>query len=243
MNLDNVHVVLVQTSEPQNLGAVARAMRNCELSRLTLVEPLTDDLVTARRVAVHAEELLDAPRTVSPLSEAVADAIWVVGTTSRIIPGVPRLTPREVAARAAELTDGGEVALVFGGESSGLTNDHLLSCHAVSYIPAGPIQPSFNLAQAVLVYAYELHEAFRQGMALPAPAEPRAPDRELAMLETVLRKLLDASGFPDPDRPRHGVRNLAQTLRRAGLTLVEAKLWHAALRVALRAAERGGGRA
>ncbi|HCF58757.1 MAG TPA: rRNA methyltransferase, partial [Myxococcales bacterium] len=69
MNLDNVHLVLVQTSEPQNLGAVARVMRNCELSRLTLVEPRTDDLVTARRVAVHAEELLAAPRTVSTLAE------------------------------------------------------------------------------------------------------------------------------------------------------------------------------
>ncbi|HCF58758.1 MAG TPA: rRNA methyltransferase, partial [Myxococcales bacterium] len=89
--------------------------------------------------------------TVSTLAEALSDAVWIVGTTSRTVPGIPRLTPREVAARAAELSEGGEVALVFGGESSGLTNDHALSCHALSCIPAGPIQPSYNLAQAVLV--------------------------------------------------------------------------------------------
>jgi tRNA/rRNA methyltransferase len=248
--LDRIQVVLVRTGEAMNLGAAARAMKNCELSRLTLVAPQTCDLVTARRVAVHAEDLLDEPRVVGSVSEAVEDCVWVVGTTSRPARGRLRLSPSEVAAQASLKTRDGPVALVFGGEESGLSNEDLVRCHAVSCIPSGSLQPSFNLAQAVMIYAYELYLEARGRRARASPSEspstPAGPgaalatERDTAHVEQALRELLLVSGFADPDRPRHGVLELLQTLKRAGLTAEEARLWHAALKASTRAAQRGG---
>lgn len=230
--LSSVHVVLLRPAEPMNVGAVARAMRNFGLTRWTLVEPKTADLVTARRVAVHAQELIDALPVAPSLASALASARWVVGTTSRGFEGRPALSPREVARQAVGVE--GEVALVFGGEESGLSNDDLLQCHALSSIPSAPEQPSLNLGQAVLVYAYELYQA----ASAAAPSQPaqrqRADDGALQQVERAIRDLLAASGFPDPDRPGHGVRDLASGLRRAGLSPAEARLWVAALRGAER---------
>jgi TrmH family RNA methyltransferase len=235
VTLRQLHVVLVHPRDPLNLGAVARAMKNCELTRLTLVAPSEPDLVTARRVAVHAEELLAAPRRVTTLSEAVAGSVWVVGTTSRTLAGRPVLSPREVARQALLVArGGGEVALVFGGEQSGLSNEDLTRCHALSSIPSGREQPSFNLAQAVMLYAYELLVAARDAdETAPVAQLERATDGEIAAVEEALRALLTASGFADPDRARHGVLELVQPLRRGALTSAEARLWLAALKAPL----------
>ncbi|MFN7131934.1 MAG: RNA methyltransferase, partial [Myxococcales bacterium] len=235
MSLDHVHIVLVRTREPQNLGAVARAMKNAGLSRLTLVNPVTDDLVTARRVAVHAQELVTSPPRVGAIADAVKDATWVVGTTSRTLKGRRSLTPREVAEEA--MRRGGRVALVFGDEESGLSNDDLLTCHDLSCIPASAAQPSFNLAQSVVVYAYELHLAAAQPVPKPVTL---ATEEELRQVEAALREVLVASDFADADRPGHGVRELAQTLKRAALTPGEARLWFAALKRVSRAFARLG---
>jgi TrmH family RNA methyltransferase len=229
-------VVLVRCAEPMNLGAVARAMKGCELSDLVLVSPRTADLVTARRVAVHAEDLLDAPRVVDRFAEAVGDCALVVGTTSRSVPGEAPLSPREVAALCARTP--GRAALVFGGETSGLSNDDLARCHAISRIPAGAAQPSFNLAQAVLIYAYEWRVASALGSDAALDDAPRAQEREIERLGASLRELLGAAGFADPDRSRHGVVDLMRPLRRAGLLAQEARLWQAALALALRALRR-----
>ena len=128
------------------------------------------------------------------------------------------------------------MALVFGDEVSGLTNADLLACHDVSCIPASLSQPSYNLAQSVVIYAYELLLA--SGASIAPVEEERATESELQQIERALRELMAESGFADPDRPRHGVRDLAQTLRRSGLTPSEARLWLAALRRAIAALER-----
>ncbi len=224
-----VRIVLMRPAEPMNVGAAARAMKNCDLEDLVLVAPRTDDFVTARRVAVHAQDLLAAPRVVQTLPEAVADCRFVVGTSSRRLAGRTPLTPREVAEQAR---DSGDVALVFGGEESGLSNDDLVRCHATSCIPSGLVQPSFNLAQAVMIYAYELFQARPRAVAEPPN---RASERELSLVEAALREVLVAAGFADPDRTRHGVLDLLQPLRRAGSTPEEARLWLAALKTVLRA--------
>jgi tRNA/rRNA methyltransferase len=239
VSLEAVRIVLVRPADPLNVGAVARAMKNCELSDLVLVAPATTDWVTARRVAVHAEELLEDPVVVPTLREAVADAGWVVGTSSRV---AGALTPRQVGVQTVErVRSGTRVALVFGGEESGLSNADLLGCHACSCIPSGAAQPSFNLGQAVLLYAYETFVAHAAASGRPAPARADgAEDRELDAVEHVIRDFLGAIGFADPDRPRHGVRDLAHTLRRAGLVRREARLWQAVLRAGIRAAEKAG---
>jgi len=226
--LEGVRIVLVRPANPENLGAVARAMKNFGLSDWAIVALGTHDFAAARRVAVHAEELLDRPRVCASLEEAIADCAWVVGTSSRHVRGRRRLTPDEVADEVA--LRGGRTAIVFGEERSGLDNAAVERCHDVSSIPTSPAQPSLNLAQAVLVYAY----ALLRGTLLRAPRRPPprpapATEAELACVEEALRAVLRGGGFlAGPER--HAVRDLAGSLRRAQLSRREARLWLAALR-------------
>jgi tRNA/rRNA methyltransferase len=224
-----VRLVLLRPRNPENLGAVARAMKNFGLSDWAIAELGTHDFATARRVAVHAEELLDRPRLVRTLDEAVADRAWVVGTSSRAVRGKRRLSPEEVAREALARAGAGGTALVFGDERSGLTNEELHRCHDLSAIPSGGAQPSLNLAQAVLVYCYELRRAALALEAPPRPPPPGATDAELAALEEALRTALRSGGFlAGPER--HAVRDLTASLRRGRLSRREARLWMAALR-------------
>jgi len=219
---------------PENLGAIARAMRNLGFSQWTLVEPRTLDFASARRVAVHAEDLLDKPRLCPSLDEAVSDCVWVVGTSSRTRKGKRSLGPRQVAREVLERSGQGPVALVFGDERSGLSNAELERCHDLSAIPAEPEQPSLNLAQAVLVYLWEIASASEAEGDAPEAASPMATDRELGVLEGVLREALRQRGFlRGPER--HAVRDLFAVLRRSKLAPREARLWIAALKALGRA--------
>jgi tRNA/rRNA methyltransferase len=225
--LDAVRIVLVRPSSPENLGAVARAMKNFGLSDWAVVALGTHDFAAARRVAVHAEELLDRPRVCATLEEAISDCAWVVGTSSRVR-GRVRLSPDEVAEEASRR--GGRTALVFGEERSGLDRAALERCHDVSTIPTTPAQPSLNLAQAVVVYAYALLRGeLARGPQRPTPRAAPAEEAELAAVEDALRAVLRGGGFlAGPER--HAVRELARSLRRARLSRREARLWIAALR-------------
>jgi tRNA/rRNA methyltransferase len=220
-----VRLVLLRPRNPLNLGAAARAMKNFGLDDWAVVELGTHDFAAARRVAVHAEELLDRPRLARTLDEAVADCAWVVGTSSRRVRGKRRLAPAEVAAEARARAPA-RTAIVFGDERSGLTNDEVARCHDLSAIPSAAAQPSLNLAQALVVYAYALRTA--PGAPAP-PAGPRAAtDAEVAAVEAELRALLREGGFlRGPER--HALRDLVATLRRARPSRAEARLWRAAL--------------
>ncbi len=223
-------IVLVRPRNPENLGAVARVMRNFGLEDWAIVSLGTHDFATARRVAVHAEELLDRPRLCRTLDEAVADCAWVVGTSARRGAEL-RLSPAEVAAEALGARRAGTTAVVFGEERSGLTAAELERCHALSSIPASAAQPSLNLAQAVLVYAYELARA--PAGAPPSARRALATDGELQGVEESLRALLRGGGFlAGPER--HAVRDLAAVLRRAAPSRREARLWETALRAVAR---------
>ena len=228
-----VRLVLLRPRNPENLGAVARVMKNFGLDDWAVAALGTHDFDAARRVAVHAADMLDRPRVVRTLDEAVADCAWVVGTSSRHVRGKRRLAPgevaREVLARAAQ----GRTALVFGDERSGLTNSEVERCHDLSAIATEDAQPSMNLAQAVAVYAWELRRAALEGSARPARAPAGATDAEVARVEDALRTALRGAGFlAGPER--HAVRDLLATLRRARLTRREARIWLAALRTLAR---------
>ncbi len=224
-----VRIVLLRPRNPENLGAVARVMKNFGLDDWVIAALGTYDFAAARRVAVHAEDLLDRPRVVATLDEAVADCQWVVGTSSRRVRGKRRLSPAEVAREAAARAPEGRTALVFGDERSGLTNLELDRCHDLSAIPADEAQPSLNLAQAVLVYAWEARSAALLAEAAPpARAGGGATDAELVRIEEALRAALRGAGFlAGPER--HAVKDLHGTLRRARLSRREAGLWLAAL--------------
>jgi tRNA/rRNA methyltransferase len=160
-----VAVVLVRPREEGNVGAAARAMANMGLGRLILVEPAPPLGPTARAFAVGARHVLDGCSRVASLREALAPFPRVIGTTSTRDrrQAVPLIGPRELPERLAADPPGTPVALVFGPEVGGLTNEELACANLVVSIPCAPLQPTLNLAQAVLILAYELYQARLEG--------------------------------------------------------------------------------
>ncbi|HZX94596.1 MAG TPA: RNA methyltransferase, partial [Myxococcales bacterium] len=213
--LGALRVVLCRPRNPQNLGAAARALRCAGISRWAVVDPRTLDFEAARRVAVHAEELLDRPRICSTLSEALSGCALSVGTTARARPERPLLAPREAAEKLAAAR--GDVALVFGDERSGLTSAEVDAVDLLSSIPSDPAQPSWNLAQAVAIYAYEFRMATRSPRA--TPTRPAADPAALAAVDRTLAEATRSIGKP-------GLRRrLFKALARADLSPREAPLW------------------
>jgi len=161
-------IVLCRPSEPGNVGAVCRAMKNMGLSRLYLVAPEPLDRAVLLTRAIHADDVWRNARTFDTLGEAVADCSFVVGTTCRR--GRKRkvsMRPRELVAWLAEKVGPGTqswafatVALVFGNERTGLDADEINCCNVASHIPVSEAFPSLNLSHAVQVYAYEFYLAF-----------------------------------------------------------------------------------
>jgi len=226
-----IRFVLLRPQYSGNLGAAARALKNFGFTDWVWVSPAAEDLEDARRMAVHAQDVLEGARTVATLDEALEGCVWVVGTSSRKLEGRRRFSPREFAQAALERSPEGRIALVFGDEQSGLSNDELWRCHDLSGIRAHAAQPSLNLSQAVLLYAHELHEAeLTQHAPSPAPRARVATDDSLEHVHRALRHWLDKGGFTAGGE-RHAPRDLFETLRRARLTEKEARLWLAALHV------------
>ncbi|MBT8143938.1 MAG: RNA methyltransferase, partial [Gammaproteobacteria bacterium] len=164
MNSDDIHIVLVETSHPGNIGATARAMKTMGLTRLRLVKPkiFPDADATAR--ASGADDILDTAQVFGSLQEAIADCVAVVGTTARSRTlSAPVISPRNSAARIAATLPSGPVAMVFGRERAGLSNDELDHCNWLVNIPANPDFSSLNLAMAVQLIAYEIRLALGAG--------------------------------------------------------------------------------
>lgn len=191
-----VAVVLVRPREEGNVGAAARAMANMGLARLILVEPAAALGPTARAFAVGARSVLDGCQRVASLREALAPFPRVIGTTSTRdrTQAVPLIGPRELPERLAADPPGTPVALVFGPEVGGLTNEELAYANLVVSIPCAPLQPTLNLAQAVLILAYELYQAKR--------GEPRPPAGGALAMAPANGNQLPAKGTAEP--PAHG---------------------------------------
>jgi tRNA/rRNA methyltransferase len=200
--LDNIRVVLVEPQHSGNIGAVARAMKNMALSRLVLVNPADHLAMEARMMAMHALDTLQQARVVGSLAQAVADAGYVVGTTRRL--GKSRQaqqTSRSIAPLLLELAASNPIALVFGREDSGLSNDELARCHELVSIPAHPTFGSLNLAQAVLLVCYEIYVSTVTPPIIPLPM--LATTTEVERLYTKMQEVLRRIGFlhgSNPDR-------------------------------------------
>jgi TrmH family RNA methyltransferase len=230
----SVRIVLVRPRNAENVGAAARALKNFGIEDWAWVDPEFGDLAPARRLAVHAEEMLESARIFQTVHDAIHDCVWVVGTSSRHVRGKRRLAPRAVAEEAVIHTARGVTAIVFGDERSGLTNEEIDRCHDLSAIQTEAEQPSVNLAQAILLYAYELRIAT---LAVAPPPDPPLPaaatDAEVQFLERSLEELLTQGGFLVHEG-RHGMRDLTAPLRRSRLSRAEAALWTSALRAVLK---------
>lgn len=158
---DNIRIVLVQPESPGNVGAAARALKTMGLSQLVLVDPACDPRSdNAIALAHNATDVLTAARIVPSLEQALADTAFSVATTSRTrCQNAPFLTPQELAPEVLAKSASHPVGIVFGRESAGLTNDELALCSIQSTVPAATDVPSLNLAQAVMIYVYELFQA------------------------------------------------------------------------------------
>lgn len=237
---ERIRIVLVETTHPGNIGAVARAMKTMALDRLVLVRPKSFPAPEAVARASGADDLLERAIVCDTLAAAVADCPYrfAATTRSRHI-AWPVRTAREFAADfAADAFSSGEVALVFGRESSGLSNEELDQCGGAIRIPTQPEFSSLNLAMAVQIVAYEI---FQATAALPVassavfdPFDAPATAAELELLYQHLLRVATAIDYFDPARPRLLPRRLRRLLSRGGLLRSETQI----LRGLLTAVER-----
>lgn len=211
-------VVLVGTQKEGNIGAAARAMANMGLRELILVAPRQGIGKQARAFAVSAGEILDDAVVVGDLETALAPFQRVVGTTSargRSLGTVP-IAARELPDLLAADPSGSRTALVFGPEASGLTADELAHCSPWIHVPTSLELPTLNLAQAVLVVAYELFLG-RPEAKLEVDAEPLASQASIEGLFGQLPPILREVGFARDGSFRTVMRDLRSLAGRAGL--------------------------
>lgn len=214
--LEKIRIVLVNTSHSGNIGAVARAMKNMCLSDLVLVAPRQFPSEEAIARSSGANDILAKARVCATLDEAISDCHLVIGASARLRSVQwPQFDPRECAAKALAESANGPVAIVFGRESSGLTNEELERCAYLVHIPANPDYTSLNVAMAVQVIAYELRMA---GESMPSEAsaahQPVAAE-ELQRMFDHLEQALEDVGFSDPRRSDKLMRRLKRLFHRA----------------------------
>ncbi len=207
VNLANIAIVLVQPQISENIGAAARAMCNMGLRRLIVVDPPRCDLTRVCKMATHsALDLVEAMEHYDCLAEALKEFSYVVGTTARL--GGQRQVvsrPERLAETLVPLAEHNPVAVLFGPEDRGLTNEDLRHCHSLVSIPTADFS-SLNLAQAVMVICYEL---FRFNLAAPRQFTPRLANRfELDAMYAQLKEVLVRISFINPDNPDTFMNNL-----------------------------------
>ncbi len=224
MKFDSIRIVLVATSHPGNIGSTARAMKTMGLHRLYLVSPKSFPDPRAHEMSAGAYDvLLETVVVTDTLAEALTGCQLILATSAR-----PRdialtgLTPAECASLVAETPDNTEIAIVFGREHAGLTNDELLHCHYHIHIPSNPAFSSLNLSQAVQIVAYELR------MKLLAPvADVETGQDSLATADAVeqfyghLKAVLIEINFLKPSNPKRLFQRLRRLFNRIKLEQLE----------------------
>lgn len=227
--LERVRVVLVGTVHAGNIGSAARAMKNMGLGRLCLVAPVEFPHREATYRAVQAADLLERAVVTPTLEAAIADCTLVIGTSARERRiRLPQLSPRRLGALCLRAPRAEEVALVFGREDSGLTNEELHLCHWHVQVPSSPAYPSLNLAAAVQLLCYELRMTALEAIATDAEVPPESDwDEPLATADGVerfyahLEATLLEIGFLDPAAPRQLMTRLRRLFNRVRLDQME----------------------
>ena len=223
-----VRFVLVQPTHPGNIGAAARAMKNMGFSELILVDPLRFPDEEARFRAASAVDIVDRARVVGSLAEAIDDCQLVIGSSARNrrVPW-PMIGPREVGTRVLDEAPHGPVAILFGREASGLTNEELARCQLHLFVPTDPAYPSLNISMALQLVAWEIRSAWLEaGARLPEPPWDR-PWAEAGAVEGLLEHLestLDLTGFTDRRDPGQVMLRLRRLFYRTRLDQVEVNI-------------------
>jgi TrmH family RNA methyltransferase len=234
-SLDNIRFVLVGTTHPGNIGAAARAMKTMGLTKLHLVEPLHYPSAEATARASGADDVLANAVVHQDLVSALVGCHQVYGMSARLrhLP-VPVVDPRQAVAQIQQQSDESEVAILFGREHSGLSNEELDRCQHLINIPANPDYSSLNLAAAVQVFAYELKMSFDPSIEVGRVGEEReAIDaKDLEHLYQHFEQSLTEIGFLDPENPKNLMRRLKRLFNRADLDRNELQILHGILRAA-----------
>jgi len=226
-----VRFVMVNTSQPGNIGAMARAMKNMCLSELYLVNPkdYPDTSGHAWARSSGAKDVLGGAVIVDSLAAAIKDCVLVVGASARLrsIPW-PVVSPREMGEQIVAAAQTAPVAIVFGNETSGLSNQELELCNALVHIPANPDYSSLNIAAAGQILAYEVYVAAQQGVGIEKDViyDEQAPAStdELNSMYEHFEVALTEIGFLNPKAPRQLMRRLRRLFNRARLDRMEVNI-------------------
>jgi tRNA/rRNA methyltransferase len=207
VNLSHIAIVLIGTRYPENIGAAARAMRNMGIKQLVLVDPQNPDPARISKMATHAASgVVDRMKVCDTLKAALADFSYVVGTTARL--GGQRKvvsSPSKLAQRLIAISHHNKIAILFGPEDRGLTNEDIRFCDILVNIPTAQFS-SLNLAQAVMVMCYELFCFSREK---PAEFAPRLANRhELEAMYAQLKDVMMRISFINPANPDYFMNNL-----------------------------------
>lgn len=214
--LDKIKIILVNTSHTGNIGSAARAMKTMGLSQLVLVDPVEPPDGKSSALAAGAGDVLANAQIVNTLEEAVADCGLVVGTSARSRTlSWPMLEPRECGEKLVAELKNYPVALVFGRENNGLSNEELQQCHFHVCIPANPDYSSLNLAAAVQTLSYEIRMAFLNETRLPEVESEYPLSEELERFYSHLEQTLLKTNFIIPQHPGMVMTKLRRLFNRA----------------------------
>lgn len=244
--LGRIRVVLSRPSHPGNIGAAARAMKTMGLSRLFLVSPQRFPDPEADARATGAVDVLQQATVCATLDEALRGTTYAAALSARLRDlGPPACHAREGVVELVEEAAKGEVALVFGNETVGLSNEEVQRCQAVISIPTNPEFSSLNLGSAVQVLSYEARLAAYAGQGLPAPRGVTPSHSRAATLDEVegfydhLEETMIATGFHNPEKPKRLMPKLRRLFGRVRLEIDEVNI----LRGILAAMRDGPGKA
>ena len=222
---EHLRIVLVGTQHPGNIGAAARAMKTMGLSQFYLVNPVADADGVARARSSNARDVLEGAVVCATLEQALAGTVLAAAMTTRqreLAP--PPKWAREAAPEIIGASAHGPVALVFGNETAGLSNEEVALCRLPVMIPANPGYSSLNLAAAVQVMCYELRLAAIAPGSPPAPENPPAGFEEIRRFYEHLEAAVTQSGFLDPAHPKRLMPRLRRLFDRVGLEKDEVSL-------------------
>jgi TrmH family RNA methyltransferase len=227
LKAENIRIVMVGTTHPGNIGAAARAMHNMSFSRLVLVDPQCPVGEIAYARASGANSLLDNRETHSALESAIAGCRCTIAASARRRSlSWPELDPPQMADKLLDLDDDSEAAIVFGREHSGLTNEELQLCNFMVTIPTNPAFSSLNVAAAIQVLCYEVYRRCaepRENPHIDAQDMP-ATSGEVEGYFEHLRRVLEGSGFLDPQQPGLIMQRLRRLYLRSELTRNEVNI-------------------